>query len=264
VNVENARIALEDASIRAPIAGTIIEKRVETGNVISSPTQDVGGGTLLLKMADLDQVQVRSLVDETDIGKVREGVPAEVTVAAFPNQPLPGEVLKIEPQAIEEQNVTMFAVLVTLENRGRLLRPGMNAEVEVSIASRDDVLSLPITAIRTDRDFASTASILGLSEATLRQQVGSGVNADEVRRSVTDYKFGGNFWVVLARDGKHLAVPVRTGITDLDYVEIVEGLAASDSALLLPSTHLYETQEQLQRFITRRVGGVPGISENRR
>lgn len=298
VNVENARIALEDTSIRAPIAGTIIEKRVETGNVISSPTQDVGGGTLLLKMANLNQVRVRSLVDETDIGKIREGVPAEVTVSAFPNQPLPGEVLKIEPQAIEEQNVTMFAVLVTLENRGGLLRPGMNAEVEVSIASRDDVLSLPITAIRTDRDFASTASILGLSEATLRQQVGSseaaesagdpgdqaqpatitlgsrsltlpaGTNADEVRRiaatSVTDYKFGGNFWVVLERDGKHLAVRVRTGITDLDYVEIVEGLAASDSALLLPSTHLYETQEQLQRFITRRVGGVPGISENRR
>jgi HlyD family secretion protein len=277
VNVENARISLEDASIRAPIGGTIIEKRVETGNVISSPTQDVGGGTLLLKMADLNRVQVRALVDETDIGKVREGVPAKVTVAAFPNQPFPGEVLKIEPQAIEEQNVTMFAVLVTLANRGGLLRPGMNAEVEVSIASRSDVLSLPITAIRTDRDFASTASILALSETTLRQQVdsseaavsagrggeGTGAGARE-GTSETGYEFGGDFWVVLEHDGRYRAVRVRTGITDLDHVEIVDGVEVADSALLLPSTHLYETQEQLQRYATRRAGGVPGISEKRR
>jgi HlyD family secretion protein len=224
---------------------------------------------------------VRALVDETDIGKVREGVPAKVTVAAFPNQPFPGEVLKIEPQAIEEQNVTMFAVLVTLANRGGLLRPGMNAEVEVSIASRSDVLSLPITAIRTDRDFASTASILALSEATLRQQVDSSEAAVGAGRggegtgegtgagpregtSETDYEFGGDFWVVLEHDGRYRAVRVRTGITDLDHVEIVDGIEVADSALLLPSTHLYETQEQLQRYATRRAGGVPGISEKRR
>lgn len=270
VNVENARIALEDTSIRAPIAGTIIEKHVEVGNVISSPTQDVGGGTLLLKMADLDRVQVRSLVDETDIGKIRAGLPTEVTVAAFPNQPFSGQVLKIEPQAIVEQNVTMFAVLVTLENQGGSLKPGMNAEVEVSIASRNDVLAVPVMAIRTERDFEATASILALSEATLREQVGM----DELVESAgdaagkavpgTDYKFGGSFWVVSERDGQHVGVRVRTGITDLDYVEIVEGLAASDRALLLPSTHLYETQEQLQSYITRRVGGVPGLSRNRR
>jgi len=91
VAVENARIALNDTEIRAPIAGTIIEKRVETGQVISSPTQDVGGGTLLLKMADLSQVQVRVLVDETDIGKITSGLPASVTVSAYPNQPFSGK-----------------------------------------------------------------------------------------------------------------------------------------------------------------------------
>ena len=52
-------------------------------------------------------------VDETDIGKIRPGMRATVSVAAYPNQPFPGDVTKIEPQAVIEQNVTMFAVLIS-------------------------------------------------------------------------------------------------------------------------------------------------------
>ena len=99
VAVDNARIQLDDTDVRAPITGTIIEKNVERGTVISSPTANVGGGTTLLKMADLNLVQVRTLVDETDIGKIQPGHAAIVTVDAYPNQPFDGTVLKIEPQA---------------------------------------------------------------------------------------------------------------------------------------------------------------------
>ena len=53
---------------------------------------------------------------------------------------------------------------------------------------------------------------------------------------------------------------VRTGVTDLDRVEIVNGLAETDRVLVLPSSHLVETQQDLQNFINRRIGGVPGIS----
>jgi len=65
---------------------------------------------------------------------------------------------------------------------------------------------------------------------------------------------------VAERDGKRVPVPVKTGITDLDRAEIVEGLQEGDKVLLLPSSHLVETQQQLQSFINRRIGGVPGIS----
>jgi HlyD family secretion protein len=110
VALENARIALEDTDIRAPITGTIISKKVERGQVISSPTQDVGGGTLLLTMANLAQVRVRGRVDETDVGKLREGMPAQVLVAAFPGQPFSGTITRLEPLAVVEQNVTLFSV----------------------------------------------------------------------------------------------------------------------------------------------------------
>lgn len=275
VSVENARIAVDDTDIRAPISGTIISKPVEIGQVISSPTQDFAGGTMLMQMADLSAVQIRSLVDETDIGKVRAGMPAKVSVAAYPNQPFPGEVVKIEPQAVIEQNVTMFAVLVSIQNPDGLLMPGMNAEVEVSIVRADNAMTIPVMALRTRRDLETTAMILGRSVDDISNALVGNVEkpADSEapkglpkgrrdrssQRQQSDYRFGGDFWVVLDTPGREIR-KVRTGVTDLDNVEIVSGLDDDDRVLVLPSSHLLETQQDLQKFINRRVGGVPGIS----
>ena len=185
VAVENARIAVDDTDIRAPVSGTILEKPVEKGQVISSPTQDFGGGTLLLTMADLSAVRIRALVDETDIGKVRPGMTANITVAAYPNQPFGGEVTKIEPQAVVEQNVTMFAVLISLQNPEGLLMPGMNAEIEVSVARSDNVLTVPVIALRTERDVSATAGILGMSESALRAELDPGGSKEDSQSTNT-------------------------------------------------------------------------------
>jgi HlyD family secretion protein len=164
IDLENAKIALEDTEVRAPINGTIIAKNVERGAVISSPVSDVGGGTVLLKMADLTLVQVKTFVDETDIGKLRVGLEANVTVDAYPNRPFKGELLKIEPQADTIQNVTMFPVLVRIDNKDGLLKPGMSANVRIGVGERMGVLAVPNAALRTERDVASAASVLGLGE----------------------------------------------------------------------------------------------------
>ena len=109
VSVQTARDALSDCNVIAPSSGTIIQKNVEVGTVIVSASRDVSGGTVLLRMADLGVVQVRALVDETDIGKIQPGMAATITVDAYPNRPFEGRVLKIEPQSTVSQNVTMFA-----------------------------------------------------------------------------------------------------------------------------------------------------------
>ena len=98
VAVDNARIQLEDTDVRAPITGTVLEKDVERGTVIASATSNVSGGTTLLKMANLNQVQVRTLVDETDIGKLQPGQLATVTVDAYPSGPLPGPYSRSSPR----------------------------------------------------------------------------------------------------------------------------------------------------------------------
>ena len=81
VTFENAKIALDDTVVRSPISGTIISRPVEVGQVISSPTSAVGGGTLLMTMADLSKVRVRALVDEIDVGKVSIGQTVSIKVA---------------------------------------------------------------------------------------------------------------------------------------------------------------------------------------
>ena len=314
VALENARIAMDDTDVRAPITGTIILKNVETGTVISSPTQDVSGGTVLLQMADLTSVQVRTLVDETDIGKIRPGMATRVTVTAYPNQPFRGEVLKIEPQAIIEQNVTMFPVLIRLANPGGLLKPGMNAEVDIEIASRSATAAVPTVALRAESDIPVSALMLGLAEEELRTALGrkpdSGPAAmpgaaaefdadrmrDLVRRrrngetltaaeqaqldsmlkarrqngggagnpgSALEYRFGSDYWVVVVRDGEPVPTPVRTGLTDLRYSEVIDGLQPADRVLLLPSASLFEQQEMLRQFISARFGSSLPFQSNR-
>jgi HlyD family secretion protein len=328
VEMENARIQLEDTDVRAPIAGTIIEKSVERGQVISSPTRDVGGGTVLLRMADLQLVQVKTLVDETDIGKIRAGLPTTVTVDAYPNRPFEGTVLKIEPLATEEQNVTMFPVIVRIQNQDGLLRPGMNAEVEIHVGRRDQVLAIPNAALRTTRDVSSAALVLGIDSATVQQQLaaasdtgsrttsaGAGPGGDSTKKaantltlpdgrsiplpegvteaqvnnimkkrmgggtltaeesallrkvfsgmsggrrprsSSSDYQSGGKYIVFVLRNGSPVATHVQTGLTDLDYSEIVNGLAESDSVLILPSASLIASQEEWRERMGRVTGG---------
>jgi HlyD family secretion protein len=169
VGVQTARDALSDCNVLAPSAGTIIQKSVEVGQVIVSASKDVSGGTVLLRMADLGVVQVRALVDETDIGKIQAGMQATITVDAYPNRPFEGTVLKIEPQSTVSQNVTMFAVLVRIPNNQGLLRPGMNADVEVHIGSRTNVLAIPNAALRTQRDVGSAAQVLGIDPKVVDQ-----------------------------------------------------------------------------------------------
>ena len=70
VNVENAKISLDDTLVKSPLSATIISRPVEVGQVISSPTTAVGGGTLLMQMADLSKVRIRAFIDEIDIGQV--------------------------------------------------------------------------------------------------------------------------------------------------------------------------------------------------
>ena len=162
-SLDLAQQRLEDATVRAPVAGTVIEKTVSLGQVITSATGAFGGGTTLLKMADLSQVRVRALVNETDIGQLQPGQEATVTVDAYPERQFRGVVEKIEPQAVVNQSVTQFPVLVSIQNREGLLKPGMNGEVSVLIDRRDNVLAIPNDAVRNPREAMVTASALGLT-----------------------------------------------------------------------------------------------------
>jgi len=148
VALKNAKDRLADTIVRAPISGVILTKTVEEGQVISSSIGAVASaGTLLVTMADLDRVYVKTDVDETDIGKIKPGMPVTIVVDAFPERNFQGEVLKIEPQGKTVQNVTTFMVTTELENPKGILKPSMNASVDITAVDLRDVLVLDNNAI---------------------------------------------------------------------------------------------------------------------
>lgn len=166
-NLLLAEERLKDVTITAPINGVIIERPIEVGTIIASASQNVSGGTTLMKMADLETMQVRALIDETDLGKILPGLPVSISVDAYPERRFEGSVLKIEPQAVIEQNVTMFPILVQLDNTSGLLKVGMNADIQVQIATRENVIVVPSSAVVATRDAAAAAFALGIDEETL-------------------------------------------------------------------------------------------------
>jgi HlyD family secretion protein len=170
-NLDLARQRLEDATVRAPVAGTVIEKDVSLGQVITSATGAFGGGTTLLKMADLNRVRMRAFFNETDIGQIRGAQRAAVTVDAYPDRRFDAIVEKIEPQAVIQQGVTMFPVLVTLNNADGALKPGMNGEVSVTVLQRNNVLSVPNEALKNMREAVATAPMLGLNPDSVQAQL---------------------------------------------------------------------------------------------
>ena len=167
-DLSTARLQLEDATITAPTNGTVISRPVSVGTVITSASTAASGGTAILDMADLGRVRMRAFVNETDIGNVKAGQTATVTVDAFPNRRFVGIVEQVQPEAVVQSSVTMFPVLVSLDNSDGALMPGMNGQVVMDILRRDNVLAVPSDAIRNARDAATVAPVLGVSPDSLK------------------------------------------------------------------------------------------------
>ena len=181
-NLDQKKLALEDATVKAPAEGTVIDKTVSEGTVIASASNSVSGGTTLIKMADLGVVRIRALFNESDIGNIHAGEPANVTVDAYPDRRFSGVVAKIEPQAVVQQNVTMFPVLVNLENAEALLKPGMNGSIAVLIDEHDGVIAIPNDAIKNPREAVTTGAMLGMSaDSVTKELVAQGYNPTSSR-----------------------------------------------------------------------------------
>ena len=244
VFLENAKIALDDTSVRSPIAGTVISRPAEVGQVITSPTSAVGGGTLLMEMADLDNVRVRALIDEIDIGKISLGQEVTLKVSAYRDKKFVGVVSKIEPMSRVDQNVTTFPVLIDIENKDNLLLIGMNTDVEIEILNEKVALALPAGSLRTRKDILSVAPLLNIKQDQLNNFLAKKVD-------------GENFdsFIVLKKTTKGV-VPtwIKIGKTDLNYVEVKEGIKFKEIVYVLPSEGLIKYQQKFSERVKNRFG----------
>ena len=211
VNIAQQR--LDEARVTAPVAGTIIAKPVSLGQVIQSATSVMGGGTTLVIMADLSRVQMRAFMNETDIGKINQGQEARVVVDAFPNRVFTGAVEKVEPQAVIQQSVTMFPVIISLANNERLLLPGMNGEVSVNVESKRNVVAVPNDAVRSMRDAANSAQLLGLDPEAVTAALNAARSGGEQTAAAADTSTGRSVPVGGARGGDSAGRVAQAGGT---------------------------------------------------
>jgi HlyD family secretion protein len=187
---------------------------------------------------------VRALIDEIDIGKITIGQEVTLKVSAYRNKKFIGVVSKIEPMSKIDQNVTTFPVLIDIENKDNLLLIGMNTDVEIEILNEEVALALPAGSLRTRKDIGSVAPLLGIKEGELNNFLAKRVE-------------GENFdaFIVLKKTKKGVKPTwIRVGKTDLNYVEVKQGIEKKEVVYVLPSEGLIKYQQRFSERIKSRFG----------
>jgi HlyD family secretion protein len=178
--VERAEEELANATIRAPINATVLTRDVELGSPVSSILNMGSAATLVMTLGDINQVFVRGQVDEVDIGRVRLGQPARITVETFKDKAFDGKVTQISPIGTEKDNVTTFEVKVSIDNPGNELKANMTANAEIILEEFPDSLIVPEAAISYDAQRNPSVELLdpsaenGRRKVTIKTGVGNG------------------------------------------------------------------------------------------
>jgi HlyD family secretion protein len=143
--VENANVDLARCTIRSPIDGMVISKQTEEGKTVAA---SLNAPVLFTIANDLAKMQITAAVAEADVGSVESAQPVTFTVDAFPGRSFTGQVTQVRNAPKTTQNVVSYETIISVDNRDLKLRPGMTANVSIVVASRDNTLRVPNTALR--------------------------------------------------------------------------------------------------------------------
>lgn len=186
---ENAQTQLSYASLRSPISGTVASVSTQEGETVSAGNQ----APTFVTVVDLSRLQIDVYVDETDIGKIRVGMPAQIVADAFPTQDFEGTVTAVAPKATILNNVVYYVATVTPTKTNGLLKPDMTVNAVLMLEERKNVLAAPNSAVR---------------------------------------KEDGKSFVRLWQNGVATQRPVRVGSRDGKFVEIVDGAKEKDVVIV--------------------------------
>ncbi len=169
-DLDTARDKVEAATVRSPLDGTVIEIEVKTGDLID-PASSLGRNMAVI--ADLDTMKASVPINEIDIPRIYEGVPAFITPDALPDHRFEGEVSSIAYEGVVIDNIVTYEVNALVPNPDGMLRSGMTVDVEVVLEARSDVLVLPLDAVQeTPQGYAVTAMGEGGRPETRQIEVG--------------------------------------------------------------------------------------------
>ena len=232
-------------TVRAPMAGTITRIIVEEGEIITSGRSAFSRGEAIMRIADLNQMIVRTQINQVEIGKIELGQRAEITVDSYPGRVFPGKVSEISPSATprgpqNQSSVITFEVDVEVTGSPSELLPGMSADVDIIVFEGPDVLQLPISTVLSPKVFTVKANVNSgdLSrfqegqELKIRNLIGKEFTGNVGKISPEESR--GNLEILIEGDQKGL----RTGPIEISIV-ISEQEVLSDIEAKVDSERQY-------------------------
>lgn len=217
--LRQAETNLKNSVIRSPVDGIVISRSVDVGQTVAASFQTP---TLFTIAQDLTKMQIETSVDEADISRARLGQPASFTVDAYPDRRFSGTVSQIRSAPVTVQNVVTYVVVITVDNRDLLLKPGMTANVSIETGRREGVLKVPAAALRFKpySDKESTPN-------------GAARSADRGKGAAAKGGAAPRQQVYLLKEGTPQPVPVQTGLADARFIEITEGALHEGDELII-------------------------------
>jgi HlyD family secretion protein len=243
-SLASARYDLSKVTIDSPIDGIVTRRNIEQGETVMIGTMN-NAGTVLLTIADMSVIQAEIQVDETDVPSVALGQKATISVDAYPDQVFHGHVTEIGNSPIQNTGTTAststtntsqatnFKVIVTLDDKIPDVRPGFTCTADITTATRQHVVAVPIQAVTT-RDLLYDASGHVVPEPKVpagSALSGGTAQAAEPKAGQTRKETEGVF---VLRNGKATFVPIEVGIAGDRYFEVRSGLKAGDMVITGP------------------------------
>ena len=222
-----ARTNLRYSVIRSPVNGVVISRAVDVGQTVAA---SFSTPTLFTIAKDLTKMQIEVSVDEADISRIALGQKATFTVDSYPERIFGGKVVQIRSAPIITQNVVTYVVVVNVDNSDLKLMPGMTANVSIEVAKKDDVLKLPPAALRfKPKTKGEEAKNKGNGTNTQHPAATSGGRPG-------GRKAGSSQQVYILKEGKPVAVPVKTGIANNSSIELVESALKEGDEVIIEQT----------------------------
>jgi len=143
--LQQSQVNLDHSIITSPIDGVVVSRSVDVGQTVAA---SLSAPTLFTIANDLTKMQVLASIDEADVGQIRQGIQAHFSVDAYPGETFVGDISQLRLNAQTLQNVVTYSAVIDVNNKGLKLRPGMTANITISVAKREDVLTVPNAALR--------------------------------------------------------------------------------------------------------------------
>ena len=223
-----AEVNLSHTTITSPIDGVVVSRDVNVGQTVAA---SLSAPTLFTIANDLTQMQVIANIDQADIGLVEQAKSVKFTVDAFPGKDFDGKIAEMRLNPVNVQNVVTYNVVINVENPEQKLKPGMTANLTITIDERNDVLKVPNSALRfTPQDATrqrrsnanGTQSEGGQGQGQRRQRQ-QGDNSNFAPASAPVLEGQTRIVWVMGQDGKPERKRIKVGLSDGAATEIVDG-----------------------------------------